>query len=390
MDALNILGSIASAASVVSAFGETQAAGTHPVTLPDFVIKYEQKDITSDIKPYLLGISYTDYLGGQSDELQVEFEDVDGRWLRGWYPNQGDSLTLSVGDQFTGFVSWGNFEIAEIEYEHPPSTVGLKALSTGITRANRTLQPRAYEKTTLEKIVRMIAARLKLSVTGTVAGIDIERVTQYQESDVEFLARLAREYGHTFKIVDKTLVFHANVELAKQEPVAVLNPADIKTFRLRDLIKGVPEEAVVTGYDAKKKKTRRIARKAKPLRPKTKRATTTDTLKIVANRGESDQQMAARADAALNDAQQSQVAGNITMVGNAKLVAGQVVQLKGFGQLSGKYLVKRSRHDLKKSSGYTLDMDVKMVEYVADEPATATTQTTQATPTAQETNNAST
>lgn len=370
MDALNFVGSIA------SAFGEMQAAGTHPVTLPDYVIKYEQKDITSDIKPYLKGISYTDYLGGQSDELQVDFEDVDGRWLRGWYPNQGDSLTLSVGDQFTGLVSWGSFEIAEIEYDYPPSTIGLKALSTGITRANRTLQPKAYEKTSLEKIVRMIAARLKLSVTGTVASIDIERVTQYQESDVEFLDRLAREYGHTFKIVDKTLVFHANVELAKQEPVAVLNPADIKTIRLRDLIKGVPEEAVVTGYDAKKKKTRRVTRKAKPLRPNAKRATATDTLKVVANRGESDQQMQARADAALNDAQQSQVAGNITMVGNAKLVAGQVVQLKGFGQLSGKYLIKRSHHDLKKSSGYALDIEVKMVEYVADEPTTATAQAT--------------
>ena len=376
MDALNILGSIASAASAASAFGAAQAAGTHPVTLPDFVIKYEQKDITSDIKPYLLGISYTDYLGGQSDELQVDFEDVDGRWLRGWYPNQGDSLTLSVGDQFTGLVSWGSFEIAEIEYEHPPSTVGLKALSTGITRANRTLQPKAYEKTSLEKIVRMIAARLKLSVTGTVAKINIERITQYQESDVEFLARLAREYGHTFKIVDKTLVFHANVELAKQEPVAVLTPADIKSIRLRDLIKGVPTEAVVTGYDAKQKKVRRISRTAKHMRPKAKRATTTDTLKIVANRGESDEQMAARADAALNDAQQSQVVGTITMVGNAKLVAGQIVQLKDFGKLSGKYLVKRSHHDLKKSSGYTLDIEVKMLEYIADEPDTTAATTT--------------
>lgn len=359
MDALNLLQS----------FGALTTGGvTHPVTMPDFVIKYEQKDITSDIKPYLLSISYTDYLGGQSDELQVDFEDVDGRWLRGWYPSQGDSLTMSVGDQFTGLISWGSFEIAELEYEHPPSTIGLKALSTGITKAHRTLQPKAYEKTTLEKIVRMIASRLKLSVTGTVANINIERITQYQESDLEFLARLAREYGHMFKVVNKTLVFHANVELAKQEPVMVLNPPDIKRFRLRDLIKGVPEKAVVTGYDAKKKKPRSASRESKPTRPNDKRASTPDTLRIVANRGESDEQMAARADAALNDAQQSQIAGNIEMVGNAKLVAGQVFQLKGFGKLSGKYLIKRSHHSMQKNAGYALDLEVKMVEYVDDEP----------------------
>lgn len=363
MDALSVLG------SVVAAFGDASgnSGGVHPVTMPDFVIKYEGKDITADIKLYLISINYTDNLGGQSDELTVDFEDVDGRWLRAWYPEQGDSLSISVGDQFTGLVSWGSFEISEIEYQHPPSTISIKALSTGITRAQRTLHPKAYEKTTLDKIVRTIAARLKLSVTGTVAKIDIERVTQYQESDLEFLTRLAREYGHTFKIVDKTLVFHANAELAKTEPVAVLNPADIKSIRMRDLIKGVPEEATVTGYDAKKKTTRSVTKKAKPKRPKAKRATTTDTLKIAANRGESDAQMEARADAALNDAQLSQVAGSIGMVGNAKLVAGQIMQLKGYGKLSGKYLVKNSRHALSKSSGYTLDIEVKMVEYIDDE-----------------------
>ena len=353
----------------------TTGSNTHPVTMPDYVIKYEGKDITADLKYCLLSISYTDYLGGQSDELQLEFEDTDGRWIRAWYPEQGDALSLSVGDQFTGMVSWGSFEIAEIEYDHPPFVVSIKALSTGITRANRTLQPKAYEKTTLAKIVRTIAARLKLSVTGTVADIQIERITQYQESDVEFLARLAREYGHTFKIVDKTLVFHANVELSKQEPVAVLNPADIKRIRVRDLIKGVPDEAVVTGYDAKNKQKRQSRRKAKPRRPNSKNPTTKDTLHIVVNRGESDQQMAARADAALNDAQQSQVAGTIELVGNAKLVSGQVVQLKGFGKFSGKYLVKRAHHDIKKSSGYGAELEVKMVEYVPDEPEKTEAQT---------------
>ena len=109
--------------------------GTHPVTKPDFTLSYENKDITGDIAPYLISFVYTDYLEGQSDELQVEFEDVDGRWLRGWYPEQGDALALRLGDQFTGLVDLGSFEIAEIEYNHPPSTVSLKALSAGITKA---------------------------------------------------------------------------------------------------------------------------------------------------------------------------------------------------------------------------------------------------------------
>ena len=200
---------------------------THPVTMPDFVLSYEDKDITADVAPYLISFSYTDYLEGQSDELQVEFEDTDGRWLRNWYPEQGDALSLGLGDQFTGLVSFGKFEIAEIEYNHPPSTVSLKALSTGITKSSRTLRGKAYENTTLASIVRQVAGRLKLEVTGTVKNIPIKRVTQYQERDIEFLARLAQEYGHSFKIVGNKLVFTDNAELKQRPAVAVLLPEDI-------------------------------------------------------------------------------------------------------------------------------------------------------------------
>ena len=56
------------------------------------------------------------------------------------------------------------------------------------------------------------------------------------------------------------------------------------------------------------------------------------------------------------------------MVGNAKLVAGQTVQLKGFGKFSGKYLVKQARHEIRRGGGFTSDLEVKMVEYVPDEP----------------------
>lgn len=340
---------------------------THPATMPDFVLSYEDKDITADVAPYLISFSYTDYLEGQSDELQVDFEDTDGRWLSNWYPEQGDALSLSLGDQFTGPVSFGKFEIAEIEYNRPPSTVSLKALSTGITKSNRTLRGKAYENTTLAAIVRQIAGRLKLEITGPVKDIPIKRVTQYQERDVEFLARLAKEYGHSFKIVGKKLVFTDNDALKQRPAVAVLKPEDIIRVRLRDLIKGVPSKVDVKGYDPKNKKTVSASRKSKPKRGKAKHGSTGDTLRIVPNKGESTAQLNARADAKLADAQDDQCAGTVTLVGNALLAAGQTVRLKGFGKFSGKYLVKQSRHDFSRSGGYTTEIEIKMTEYVSEE-----------------------
>ena len=345
----------------------------HPVTRPNFVLTYEQKDITASVEPYLLSFSYTDYLGEQSDELQLNFEDTDGRWLRSWFPEQGDKLSLACGDQFTGLINWGSFELAEIEWQRNAQggdVVSLKALSTGISKAQRTLQPKAYENMMLADIVKLIATRLKLTVSGSIKPIKIQRITQYQERDVEFLARLAKQYGHTFKIVDSKLVFTRNDEMARQDAVLIMQPENLLSVRIRDLIKGVPDKAVVTGYDAKKKRAIRAERSTRPLRGKAKRKTARDTLKITPNKGESQAEANARADAALQDAQEERCSGSIALFGNALLVAGQVVELQRIGKFSGRYLVKQARHEYSKSRGYTTDLDIKMLEYIAEENET--------------------
>lgn len=360
MDALNLVSNLISG---------SLNANQHPVTRPDFLLQYEQKNITADVAPYLLSVVYTDYLAEQSDELQIEFEDVDGRWLRNWYPEQGDKLTMSMGDQFTGLIKWGSFEIAEIEYNQESSgnRVLLKALATGVSKANRTNQPKSYEKTTLAQIVRTVAKRLNLNVSGTVREIKIDRVTQYQERDVEFLTRLAKDYGHSFKIVGDTLVFADRAELVEREAVAVLDPTDVLRVRLRDLIKGVPQAVEIRGYDPKTKKTVTSTKHAKPRRKSAKKPTTTDTLKITANKGESQAQLDQRAQSALDDAQDEQCAGTITLFGNAKVVAGQMIELKRYGKLSGRYLVKQARHEYNRASGYLTEIEVKMIEYIDEE-----------------------
>lgn len=366
MDALNFATAAWDALSAALAPADSGAEHTHPVTRPDYVLTYQQKDITPAVDDQLISISYTDYLEGQSDELQVVFEDIKGRWLDSWYPDQGDKIGLKVGDQFSGLIDWGEFEIAEIEHQRRPDTITIKALKTGISKSYRTRLAKAYENTTLASVVRTVAKRLKLKVSGTIADIKIQRVTQYQERDVEFLARLAKEYGHSFKIVDKTLVFSANADLAKQEAVAIIDYADVISARLRDLIKGVPDSAEAAGYDPKTKQQHTVRRRHKPRRAGAKTASSADTLKIVANKGESREQMAARADAALARAAENQIAGTLTLVGNPKLVAGQCIRLVHYGKMSGRYIINQARHDYSRS-GYTVDLEIKMVEYLPDD-----------------------
>ena len=338
------------------------------VPMPDFSMLYEKTNITADIEPHLLELTYTDNLEGESDELTVAFEDISGKWIRQWYPTQGDKLKAAIGYKGAQLTDIGAFEIDEVEYNYHPSYIQIKALSTGIAKANRTLKPKAYENTTLKQIVGIIAGRLKLKVVGTIKNIPVKRVTQYQERDVEFLARLAREYHHSFKIVGDQLVFTDKDELGKSEAVVTLEEKDTISISLRDRIKDTAKEVDVSGYDANGKKVIKKRKKAKALRENMKQvqSASSDTLKVV-TRGETQEQIDARADAALAEQNDDQTAGNITVIGNPKLVAGSTLALRNLGIFSGKYLIKSSRHSIVRGGGYTTSLEVRMLEFIPDD-----------------------
>lgn len=338
------------------------------VPTPDFSMMYEKTNITADIEPHLLELTYTDNLEGESDELTVVFEDINGKWIRQWYPTQGDKLKAAIGYKGAQLTDIGAFEIDEVEYNYHPSYIQIKALSTGIAKANRTLKPKAYENTTLKQIVGIIAGRLKLKMVGTIKHIPVKRATQYQERDVEFLARLAREYHHSFKIVGDQLVFTDKDELGKSEAVVTLEEKDTISISLRDRIKDTVKEVDVSGYDANGKKVIKKRKKAKALRENMKQAQSAsgDTLKVV-TRGETQEQIDARADAALAEQNDDQTVGNITLIGNPKLVAGSTLLLRNLGIFSGKYLIKSSRHTISRNGGYITSIEVRMLEFIPDD-----------------------
>lgn len=143
----------------------------HPV----FQLAYGQHNITSDITPYVLSVTYTDYLSGQSDELEVALEDSDGRWINVWYPRQGDKLKLKIGYAGEPLLPCGEFEIDEVEFAFPPSTVSIKALAAGVKKSVRTRVGRAYENTTLAAIALRIAKRNHLVLVGKIRDIRIDR-----------------------------------------------------------------------------------------------------------------------------------------------------------------------------------------------------------------------
>ena len=162
-------------------------------------------------------------------------------------------------------------------------------------------------------------------------------------------------------------MFTTMQSLEKRKPAAQLDFTQVKSIRLRDRIKEAVKNVEVSGYDTKGKRAIKAQKQSKPKRPSKKQAKAhnADTLKIV-TRGESQAQINARADAALSQQTDEQQAGNITVIGDPKLVAGNTVMLTGMGMFSGKYLIKSARHSYTKSQGYTTQLEVKMIEFIED------------------------
>lgn len=345
------------------------AAVPHPV----FKLVYERRDITSDITAYVESVTYTDYLSGQSDEIEVVLEDTDGRWLGAWYPGKGDRLSLSIGYADKPLLPCGSFEIDELEAANPPSTVSIRALSTGIKQSVRTRNGRAYENTTLAAIAGRIAKRNRLTLTGKIRDVPIDRVTQYQENDVAFLTRLSAEYGYAFKIVGSKLVFTELATLRGEATAVDIFMTEMTSRRLRDKIKDVYAQAQVKHHDPKNKSlvvygvqgNGQVGVVSRTSAPQSKNGhtgagTSGDTLKLAA-RADSKANAQVKAQAALDAANLKQTTGTIALSGNPKLVAGVCVNLPDVGRLSGKYLIESARHQMTRTAGYTTELEIHRV-----------------------------
>ncbi|MCV9878854.1 phage late control D family protein [Brenneria izbisi] len=336
----------------------TPSPGISEVLQPIFTLWYLQRDITSDIAPYVTRVSYTDNIKSESDTIDVELEDTDGRWLDKWYPGNGDTLTLKLGYSGEKLLSCGTFSIDEIEVGAPPSTVSIRGVAASVNSALRTKSSRGFENTTLAAIASRIAKKHSLKLVGGIEPVKLDRVTQYAETDVGFLKRLASEYGYAVKVVSDQLVFSHLATLRRLDPVRQLTPQDVARYALRDTINRVYKSAKVKHQKASDKKL--VVYEADGSTSTTQssgKATSADTLKVTSRASDEDGAQR-KADAALDAHNENQQTGSLSLMGTPQLIAGNKIELVKFGQLSGHWLITSARHSFDRSSGYVTEIEI--------------------------------
>ena len=157
---------------------------------------YNGKDCTEDFSKYLNSVSFREYEDEQSDELSINLNNNDGFFTDLWFPEKGAKLTCKINYGIEVF-DCGTLAIDENSFHFSTSgdTVEIKALATSTNFPVRTQRIINHSGKTLTQIAEAVGKIHNFKVLGTEGNVRVGTVIQKNESDINFLKRLAKQYG---------------------------------------------------------------------------------------------------------------------------------------------------------------------------------------------------
>jgi len=327
------------------------------VPAPKYTILYNNRNITEDISKYLISLTYNDKTQGESDDIEIEVEDVDLRWQNGWYPEKGAKLTVTIGD-----LKCGVFEIDEINLSGPPDVVTIRGMATGIVNTLRTKKSDAHENKTLKQIAEKVASKNNLTIQGTIPDITFGRITQNKETDLAFLKRISQEYGVLFAVRENVITFTSIYDIESRNTSFSVDKSGISRYDIRDKADGMIKTASVKSKNPKKNEP--VTANLEFEKYKSEQGYTSDNpvnqdSGVTHTKAENKQQAEAKAKAIMHLSATNQQEGNLEFQGTTLAIAGNNFQVTGLGKLSGKYHIKSSSHKIDKSTGYTVSVEIK-------------------------------
>lgn len=335
------------------------------------ILKYNSTDISADISRHLKSISYTDNLSGEADDLQITLEDREGLWQSNWMPEKGALLDATLQHKHWQNLSalpqnlrLGLFEIDEITSSGYPSEAQIKAVSVPDNNSLRaTARSRSWEKTKMQVIANDIASAAGMTLYwDTEADPVLDRVEQTEQSDLSFLFGLCKDQGLALKVSDNQIIIFDEAKYEGAEAkIIILKPGTVYSsqagmtcmraglgYSLRSKLRDVYAACRVS-YQQGKSKSKIEAvysvpgKMGKTLQVSEQVESVAEAMRLAKKR--------------LREKNKDEITGSFSLPGNFALAAGSTVQLQGFGEFDGKYLITRASHDV--SSGYTVSIDVR-------------------------------
>jgi len=190
------------------------------------IVIFNGVDISEDIAHSISSLNYTDNSKNAIDDLELELENMDYRWLKEWYPDENAQLIVGIYEdngKDGSFLDIGTFYIDEPTFDNDRLNLKCIAIpSDGNIRDQK--NTKAWEKITLKELVNQIAVLHQMNVEIHADNEYYKRLDQENETDLAFIDRV------------------------------IIRDSRIRSFSLKKKNKGIYDKVEVSYYDPDKKK----------------------------------------------------------------------------------------------------------------------------------------
>ena len=173
---------------------------------PIFNITADSKDVTFEVAERLLSLTITDEAGIKSDTAELVLDDRDSIIA---LPAKGAVLSIRIGYKEQGTALMGLYTVDEVTIKSPPQTITISAKAADMRKTLKSHKTQSWDNINLGDIVATLADRngLNPAIDRLMRPIKISHIDQTNESDLNLLTRLAKQYGAIAKPAGGFLVF---------------------------------------------------------------------------------------------------------------------------------------------------------------------------------------
>lgn len=325
---------------------------------PSFRLEANDKDITAIILDRFVSLRFTDETGNTSDMLEIVLSDHDpDKPIT--VPPTGAELKLYLGyDSDAKYM--GLFVVDEVELSGPPDEMTIRARaapydqSKGGKTSLQTQKVRSWKAGfTIGAVVKKIASEHGMQglVAPSLASIHLPHIDQPDESDINFLLRIAKKYDAVVKPVAGKLIMAKRGEFksvsGQDLPSVTIKKTECSTWRMMESRRESAGKVVAYWHAVKQAKRHEVSvGSGEPVR-RLKQYFPTEAQALAAAKSELDRR------------RRAMKTFTITMPGRNDVAAECEAQLAGWrAGIPAAWVVTRVEHFLD-SRGYSSHVDLE-------------------------------
>lgn len=323
-------------------------------------------NVWGDIKDYVTDFTYTDVATGATDSLEIEMFDLDEHWLNDWLVDTGTELNAKIK-----FVNWekqgdeklfdcGLFLVDELSVKGIPFDVTIKSVTLPVQGTKNT---KKWENITISAIAQDICNHLGTELIYYADDVTLKQRQQSQQTDINFLFSLCKEYGFGMKVYRKKVVIF---DLQKQDEAMPVNAGDI--YYIQD----IAEAGSVSLKDTQDGRYTGVKALYKPEKQDNSLECfvgTSEKYLTIENAGTTRQEAEIKAKAALYNANTAAVKLKFKNETGLPFYSGNNYYIYGLGKYSGAYGTDKVTHTITGSASHSQTVEMHAIALEKDRRA---------------------